>query len=220
MLELGVGTGRIAIPAAAMGHDITGIDLNDPMLDRAREKSSRAPLPGKLKLIRADMATLSLEKTDYDLVIIPAHTLALLTDERLQFETLKSCAKHMADNAKLIFNLFNPSDDLINGKPGETFLLGVVQDEDRGLRHILTGINEFDPRTQMNRCLQTIETLDANGTVIDREQLSVVFRYLHHHQVMRMLDRAGLRATSVCGDFDGSALTPDSEEMIYECQLA
>ncbi len=220
VLELGVGTGRIAIPAAAMGHDITGVDLNEPMLARAREKSSRAPLPGKLNLIRADMATLDLEKTDYDLVIIPAHTLALITDEKRQLETLKRCAMHMADNATLIFNLFNPTDDLINGEPGETFLLGVVQDDDQGLRHVLTGTNDFDTQSQINCCVQTIETLDASGTVIDREQLTVVFRYLHHDQVIQMLDQAGLRASSVYGDFDGSALTPDSEEMIYECRLA
>ena len=219
VLELGVGTGRIAIPAAAMGHDITGIDLNEPMLERAREKSSRAPLPGKLNLICADMTTLSLEKTDYDLIIIPAHTLALVTDEGRQLEALRRCAAHMSDDAKLIFNLFNPSDDLINGEPGELFLLGVIQDEDRGLRHVLTGTNDFDTRRQINHCVQTIETLDANGNVIDRDQLSVVFRYLHHDQVIRMLENAGLRATPVYGDFDGSALTPDSEEMIYECRL-
>ena len=165
------------------------------------------------------MATLNLVKTDYDLIIIPAHTLALVTDCRRQLETLKRCANHMADDATLIFNLFNPSDDLIDGEPGETFLLGVVQDEVQGLRHVLTGTNEFDTQSQINRCLQTIETLDANGAVIDREQLLVVFRYLHHHQVVQMLDEAGLRATSVYGDFDESALTPDSEEMIYECQL-
>ncbi len=220
VLELGVGTGRIAIPAAAMGHEITGVDLNTPMLERAREKSSRAPLDGKLKLIRADIVELDLEKTDFDLVIIPAHTLALETDRGRQLETLKRCANHMADDAKLIFNLFNPSDDLINGEPGETFLLGVVQDEDRGLRHVLTGTNEFDKRNQLNRCLQTIETLDANGTVIDREQLNVLFRYLHHDQVIEMLDEAGLHATSVYGDFDGSALMPDSEEMIFVCEAA
>ena len=220
VLELGVGTGRIAIPAAALGHDVTGIDLNKPMLDRALEKAGRAPLAGHLELVRADIAELSLEKRDFDLIIIPAHTLALITDETLQLEVLKRCAMHMADDATLIFNLFNPSEDLINGDPGETFLLGVVQDENLGFRYVLSGTNEFDTQNQINRCLQTIETLDSNGNVIDREHLRVLFRYLHHDQVIQMLDKAGLRATSVFGDFDGSALTPDSEEMIYACQLA
>ena len=220
VLELGVGTGRIAIPAAAMGHDITGVDLNEPMLECARQKASRAPLHGQLKLIQADIAELCLEKKDYELIIIPAHTLALITDERSQLETLKRCAMHMADDAQLIFNLFNPSEDLVNGPSGETFLLGVVEDETQELRHVLTGVNDFDLRNQINRCVQTIETLDSEGNLVDREQLPVLFRYLHHDQVVEMADRAGLRVTAVFGDFDGSPLQNDSEEMIYECRLA
>ena len=70
VLELGVGTGRIAIPAAAMGHDITGVDLSLPMLERARRKSAGAPLAGKLTLIEADMSTLDLKKKNFDLVTI------------------------------------------------------------------------------------------------------------------------------------------------------
>ena len=75
VLELGVGTGRIAIPAAAMGHDVMGVDVNRPMLDRARLKSTAAPLPGKLQLIEGDMSKIDLPHKDFDLVIIPAHTL-------------------------------------------------------------------------------------------------------------------------------------------------
>lgn len=219
VLELGVGTGRIAIPAAVMGHDITGIDINRPMLERARLKSGAAPLYGKLHLVEADMSKIDLPRKEFDLVIIPAHTLALVTDERGQSETLMRCAEHMAPNAALIFNLFNPSDDLIHGDPDETFLLGVVEDEEQGVRHVLTGTNEFDMTRQINRCTQVIETLNTDGETIDREELQVLFRYLHHHQVNDMLERAGIQAVEVFGDFDGSPLTDDSEEMIYICRL-
>ena len=219
VLELGVGTGRIAIPAAAMGHDVTGIDVNRPMLDRARLKSIAAPLSGKLHLVEADMSKVDLPRKDFDLVIIPAHTLALVTDERGQSETLMRCAEHMDPDATLIFNLFKPSDDLINGEPGETFLLGVVEDDEYGVRHVLTGSNEFDTTRQINRCTQVIETLNADGESIDREELQVVFRYLHNDQVIDMLEESGLRAIEVFGDFDGSPLTDDSEEMIYICRL-
>lgn len=219
VLELGVGTGRIAIPAAVLGHDVTGIDINRPMLDRARLKSAAAPLGGKLQLIEADMSKIDLPRKEFDLVIIPAHTLALVTDERGQSETLMRCAEHMAPNAALIFNLFYPSDDLIHGDPDEIFLLGVVEDDENGVRHILTGTNEFDTTRQLNRCTQVIETLNADGESIDREELRVLFRYLYHDQVNDLLERAGLQAIEAFGDFDGSPLTDDSEEMIYICRL-
>ena len=219
VLELGVGTGRIAIPAAAMGHDIMGIDINRPMLDRACLKSAAAPLSGKLDLVEADMSKIDLPRKNFSLVIIPAHTLALVTNERGQSETLMRCAEHMAPNSTLIFNLFNPSDDLIYGDTGETFLLGVVEDDENGVRHVLTGTNDFDTTRQVNRCTQVIETLNTEGETIDREELQVLFRYLRHDQVNEMLEKAGLEATEVFGDFDGSPLTDDSEEMIYICRL-
>ena len=218
ILELGVGTGRIAIPAAAMGHDVTGVDLNRPMLDRCRHKSEQAPLPGNLTLVEADISELELPKRDFDLVIIPAHTLALVTDERKQLETLKRCADHMSGDATLIFNLFNPSPDLLNADKAETFLLGVIEDEISGNRHVLTGTNDFDTIRQLNQCTQVIETLNPNGDLIDREELLVLFRYLHHEQVLEMLEAAALHATDVFGDFDGSPLSEDSEEMIYVCR--
>lgn len=219
VLELGVGTGRIAIPAAAMGHDVTGVDLNPPMLERARLKSIAAPLTGTLQLIEADMSMIDLQQKEFNLVIIPAHTLALVTDTGGQFETLVRCGEHMAPNATLIFNLFNPSDDLIHGDTDETFLLGVVEDDEYGVRHVLTGTNDFDNERQINRCTQVIETINADGEAIDREELQVLFRYLHHQQVIDMLGHAGLQAMEVFGDFNGSPLIDDSDEMIYICRL-
>ncbi len=220
VLELGVGTGRIAIPAAVMGHDVVGVDLHLPMLDRARQKLGDAPVIGSIELIEADMCGLDLGKKDFDLVIIPAHTLALVTDADLQLEALKRCALHMAPDAVCIFNLFYPSDDLINGEPGEKFLLGVIDDGEPGIRHVLTGINDFDTATQTNHCTQIIETRDSRGQIIDHEELRVEFRYLRHEQVLDLLGKAGMRLIEVFGDFDGSPLDSESEEMIYVCRLA
>ena len=220
ILELGVGTGRIAIPAAVMGHDVVGVDLNRPMLDRAHQKLGDAPIVGSIELIEADMCKLDLVKKDFDLVTIPAHTLALVTDAESQLEALKRCALHMAPDAVCIFNLFYPSDDLINGEPGEKFLLGVIEGDEPGVRHVLTGTNDFDTATQTNHCTQIIETLDSRGQLVDREELRVEFRYLHHEQVLYLLDKAGLRLIEVFGDFDGSQLGCESEEMIYVCRLA
>lgn len=220
VLELGVGTGRIAIPAAMMGRDVTGVDLNRPMLECLRQKIGDVSMAGNLELVQSDISEFELQKRDFDLVIIPAHTLALITDASRQVAALKRCAMHMAPDATLIFNLFNPSDDLINDDSRERFLLGVVVDEDREVRHVLSGVNDFDTETQTNHCVQTIESFDRNGDLIDREELNVVFRYLHHHDVLNMLDQAGLELVEFFGDFDGTPFDDDSEEMIYICRLA
>ncbi|MBM3957899.1 MAG: class I SAM-dependent methyltransferase, partial [Gemmatimonadetes bacterium] len=107
VLEIGVGTGRIAIPTAAAGIDVVGVDLHGPMLAKAREKLDRAgPLPGRIELLRADMRTLDLGGRCFPLVTIPARTLLLATSLADQRRTLRRAAAHLAPGRTLAFNVF------------------------------------------------------------------------------------------------------------------
>lgn len=219
VLEIGVGTGRIAIPAAAKGHRVVGIDLHEPMLERARAKISAAGLTSDaIDLIQADMTTFDLGPAKFETVIIPANTLALALDEAAQQMTLKRAAAHMVADGALIFNIYNPTPDMIYDDSEDEFLIGVVDSPDMNLRHVLTGINRFDNENQINRCTQIIETLSWDGETVDREELAVTTRYLHHHQVLAMLSAAGLEATEIYGDFDRSPLSDELDEMIYICK--
>jgi ubiquinone/menaquinone biosynthesis C-methylase UbiE len=55
VLELGCGTGRIAIPLGRAGVSLVGIDRSQPMLDRARTRIRRARLGDRVQLIRGDI---------------------------------------------------------------------------------------------------------------------------------------------------------------------
>ena len=219
VLEIGVGTGRIAIPAAANGHRITGIDLHEPMLERAHVKIAEAGLGAEsIRLIHADMKDFDLAPAKFQTVIIPANTLALALDETTQQQTLNRAATHMVPDGALVFNIYNPTPDMIYDDTEDEFLIGVLDNPDTGFRHVLTGINRFDNESQINRCTQIIETLSSDGETIDREELTVTTRYLHHHQVSEMLTRAGLEPIEIYGDFDRSPLSDDQDEMIYICR--
>ena len=74
-------------------------------------------------------------------------------------------------------------------------------------------------RARRTVALKSLRRVDGDGVTIDREELLVEFRYLHNDQVMAMLDEAGLRLVEKFGDFDGSPITGESEEMIYVCRL-
>src|SRR6187397_903528 len=58
VLELGCGTGRIAVPAAQAGARIVGIDRSEEMLARARRRVKRGRLSGRLSLVRGDIRAL------------------------------------------------------------------------------------------------------------------------------------------------------------------
>ena len=65
ILEIGVGTGRIAIPLAKAGFEVVGLDLEESMLDVAREKTAKLPqeTQNKLKFVRGDARYIDLGQT-------------------------------------------------------------------------------------------------------------------------------------------------------------
>ncbi len=219
VLDIGVGTGRIAIPAALRGHRVVGVDLHRAMLDRARFKRAEAGMPeASLQLIEADMVSLDLNGRKFRTVLIASNTLSLILNESDQRATIAQAAAHLTDDGVLAFNIFNPAEELISDDAEDEHLLGIVADEELGIRHILTGINRFNNVSQINCGTQIIETLSEAGETVYREELSVTTRYLHHFEVLNMLHHAQLEPIEMYGDFDRSPLTPDSDEMIYVCR--
>ena len=112
VLELGCGTGRVAIPIAQAGVNVVGLESSEAMLDVARRKSQELSGAGRLTLVQADMRDFSLERT-FDLAIIPFRGfLSLLTVED-QGKTLLNVQRHLTPGGTLIFNVFVPDLDML-----------------------------------------------------------------------------------------------------------
>src|SRR3712207_2669549 len=71
VLELGCGTGRVAIPVARAGTTVIGIDRSDSMLARARSRVRRARLQSRVQLIRGDISHLPFPDHTFPLVMAP-----------------------------------------------------------------------------------------------------------------------------------------------------
>lgn len=82
-LEIGIGTGRIALPVIARGHDFTGVDISDAMMDRLREKlvdlERESGQHTRATLLRADMLALPFADGQFD-AVIAAHVFHLVAD--------------------------------------------------------------------------------------------------------------------------------------------
>ncbi len=213
ILEIGVGTGRIALPLAKDGMEIVGIDLYEPMLKVAQQRAlDVAPLDGSLKLIQADMRDFDL-KRKFPVVTIPARTLLLATTEEDQIDTLCRAGQHLEEDGTMAFNLFYPDPEMLADDPDEEFLLEVVEKPDGG-RYVLTAKNHFDLDSQLNHGTQIAEELDPKGEVLRRQELEVVVRYLYPEQVISMCQRVGLDVIEMWGDFEGSDLDEESDEIV------
>jgi SAM-dependent methyltransferase len=213
ILEIGVGTGRISLPLAQEGMEIVGIDLYEPMLKVAQQRAlDVAPLDGSIRLIQADMRNFDLKRA-FPVVTIPARTLLLATTEEEQIQTLCCAVQHLAPGGTLAFNLFYPDPEMLADDPDEEFLLEVVEKPDGG-RYVLTARNHFDLESQLNHGVQIAEELDPAGEVLRRQELEVVVRYLYPEQVLALCDRVGLEVIEMRGDFEGSELSEESDEIV------
>ena len=100
-LEIGVGTGRIALPFVQIGADYTGADLSLPMVQVLRRKIAAIPEGvGRLKLALADAMALPFADASFD-VIIMIHLLHLVSDWR---QTLRECRRLLRDGGWLVLS--------------------------------------------------------------------------------------------------------------------
>jgi SAM-dependent methyltransferase len=108
VLELGVGTARIAVPIAAAGVRVVGVDLSEGMLEVARE---RAALGGvELDLRQGDMREPPVEGT-FPLVICPFRSLLHMETDDDRRRALRVVAGLLAPGGRFVFDVFTPGPD-------------------------------------------------------------------------------------------------------------
>ena len=107
ILELGCGTGRVALTLAAEGFYVTGLDLSQQMLDVFHKKVKIAPeLADKVTLVHGNMANFSLGRK-FAMIIAPFRAFQVLTDNRDIDNSLACIHEHLTDDGIFIVNTFN-----------------------------------------------------------------------------------------------------------------
>ncbi|MFC2134693.1 class I SAM-dependent methyltransferase [Bacteroidota bacterium] len=105
ILDIGCGTGRHSIELTKRGYNQTGIDLSEPMLDRAKEKALELKL--EIDFQKQDARKLSF-KNDFDLAIMMCEGgFSLMETDDMNFQILKSAAESLKPKGKLIFTTLN-----------------------------------------------------------------------------------------------------------------
>ncbi len=108
VLEVGVGSGRIAVPAALAGVPVVGVDNSQVMLDLARERA--APHGVDLELVRADMRALP-DLGRFALVLVPFRAFLHLRDDAERLSVLRALFDRLEPGGTLAFDVFHPDHD-------------------------------------------------------------------------------------------------------------
>ncbi len=103
VLELGIGTGRIALPLKGKGIDIYGIDASPSMVKKLHAKSDGKKIPVTL----GDFAEVSVEGK-FDLIFIVFNTFFALTTQEKQLICLQNIAQHLTREGVFLIEAFVP----------------------------------------------------------------------------------------------------------------
>lgn len=219
VLELGCGTGRVAIPIAQTGVDVVGVDSSQAMLDQVKLKADRLGAgAGALELVNADMRDFSLDIT-FDLAIIPFRGfLALLTvgDQR---RALLNIRKHLNIGGRLVFNIFVPDIQMLLQVGDTPYHLRDVTDPDTGAAYVLWQQSSYDLHDQIVDVRVSVEELDDQRAVVKKFYRDFQLRYAFRWEVYHLLVSCGFEVVDLYGDFDRTPFDETSGEMVWVARV-
>jgi SAM-dependent methyltransferase len=216
VLELGCGTGRIAVPLAESGLRVTGLDISQRMLQQAEQKRSSLAPAGRdlLRLIHGDMTSFDIPE-QFPLIIIPFRPFQHLLSVEAQLGCLRCARRHLADGGRLVMDFFQTDAARMHDpKFLEAHFLAEYEMPGGRKVRVFERIAAFHRAAQCNDVEMAFEVTPPGGHV-DRHVFAFTFRYFFRYEVAHLLARCGFRLLETFGDFDRSPLKDDSPEMIF-----
>jgi len=198
-LELGIGTGRIALPLAQRGVPVQGIELSKAMAARLRAK----PGGEQIGVTIGDFATTTVDGT-FSVAYLVFNTIMNLTTQAAQVECFRNVAAHLEPGGCFVIEVGVP--ELQRLPPGETILAFHVSEARWGL-------DEYDVARQ-GVTSHHFEIVDGR-----LERFSAPFRYAWPAELDLMAQLAGMRLRERWSGWKREPFTSDSRKHVSVWEL-
>jgi len=194
-LELGIGTGRVALPLAARGVAVSGIDLSEAMVARLRAKPGGDALPVAV----GDVATATARGGPFALAYLVFNTIKNLTTQDEQVACFANVARQLRPGGRFVVEVSSPALRLL--PPGRSLVAWEVDEA-----HV--GVDEYDVAGQR---LWSHHQWVVDGVAHRR---SIPCRYAWPAELDLMARLAGMALVERWGGFDRSPFTSESDRHV------
>ncbi len=175
ILDIACGNGRVSIPLAEKGYRVVGIDINDGLIETAKENLAKKNEKLKANFVIGDIVDFKIQES-FGLAIMPDWTFQVLLTQEDQISFLSCLWNHLRPEGAFAFNLFNPFKRLLGAKRN-----GPVFD----MPHISSSC-QFDPITQ----------------VATNRERAIKVRYTSLSELELLFRLTGFRIVEKYGDID------------------
>jgi SAM-dependent methyltransferase len=211
ILEVGSGTGRVALMLAEAGHAVVGLEPSDTMRAVAQRKADRAKLAERVAFISGDMRRFKIDQS-FGLIIVPLNTFLHNLTLEDQLATLSSLKKHLKPGGLLVLDCFNP--DPAHAADDHFWVLHRVQiDPATGAASLLYLSRTVDWGHQQQENIYIAEQPLANNGV-QRIAFTTNFRFVFRHEMTLLLKQGGFDVKEVYGSYELDPFESGSDKLI------
>ena len=222
VLELGAGTGRIALGIARDCVHVHALDADPAMLDKLRQNLEKEPgeVKERVQVTVGDMRRFTLGE-QFPLIIAPFRAFLHNLTEEDQLACLIRVREHLRPGGCFAFNVFHPSLEYMAHHTGAlsgtwrrtaTFALAdggcVVRSES----------TRFDTPRQVLDSQHRFEEYGPDGVLIRTSVHQLHLAYLYPPDLRRLLNCAGFNSVQIAGGFDGRPFERDTDELVIEAK--
>jgi SAM-dependent methyltransferase len=201
VLELGIGTGRLAIPLKRRGIEISGIDASEAMVERLRKKNGAESIP----VVIGDFSEVPVEG-QFELIFVAFNTFLALTTQLRQLKCLENVAKHLSKEGHFVVEAFVPDVGRFSG--GQSARVTSVLDHE-----VRLDLSKHDPVKQ--QVVSQHLVLSEKGI----RMYPVTIRYVWPSELDMMALVAGLRLQDRWEDWTKIAFAASSGKHVSVYKL-
>ncbi len=219
ILELAAGTGRVAVPLALAGYEVTAVDIDPAMLDRLRERVARASASAddaglRVFPVEADLVELTPPSArGFSLAILALNSILLLDSRAKQRAALETMARCLAPGGVGVVDAWLPSADELARYDGRLSLEYVRPDPDTGRVVTKSASAQFEP-THNHVELTAIYEEAVQGGAVSRWIRQDSMRLLGPEELVDMAEAAGLKVEVLAGTYDLEPIVNHDERAI------